>query len=52
MDLCEDSSDEDVKPNFNKDSTPSISWNDLFLKEELRRVIRESKFDRPSQVQM
>ena len=29
-----------------------ITWNDLFLKDEIRRVIRECKFDQPSQVQI
>ncbi|XP_031472642.1 uncharacterized protein LOC116245036 [Nymphaea colorata] len=46
-----ESFDEEVKPRVPPDAD-SIAWNDLFLRDEIRRAIKEIKFERPSQVQM
>jgi len=50
----ESSDEEKPKENLNKkDQGANLTgWNELFLKDELKRAIRECGFEHPSEVQV
>jgi ATP-dependent RNA helicase UAP56/SUB2 len=56
-DYDDHSSDDDQKPPPNKSGKPGefgtnlTGWNELFLKDDLKRGIRECGFEHPSEVQ-